>query len=201
MVFIETSIFTREIQWLLPDESYRMLQSALMLRPDAGSVIRGSGGLRKIRWNLPGSGKRGGFASHLLLESSRYHLHAFSVSKNRPRRSDVGTAQAAPKNGKGVFVMKQKDFEKLVASIKEAGEIKAGHKEPSRVYEIKPPEIKTVREKLHVSQNDFALMIGVSVRTLQNWEQGRRKPEGPAKALLRVASRNPNAVFDALHAE
>ena len=59
MVFIETSIFTREIQRLLPDESYRMLQSVLMLRPDAGSVIRGSGGLRKIRWNLPGSGKRG----------------------------------------------------------------------------------------------------------------------------------------------
>jgi hypothetical protein len=59
MVFVETSIFTREIQRLLPDESYRMLQSVLMLRPDAGSVIRGSGGLRKIRWNLPGSGKRG----------------------------------------------------------------------------------------------------------------------------------------------
>ena len=59
MVFIETSIFTKEIQRLLPDESYRMLQSGLMLRPDAGSVIRGSGGLRKIRWNLPGSGKRG----------------------------------------------------------------------------------------------------------------------------------------------
>jgi hypothetical protein len=49
--------------------------------------------------------------------------------------------------------------------------------------------------------NCRALMIGVSVRTLQNWEQGRRNPEGPAKALLRVASRNPNAVLDALHAE
>ena len=59
MVFIETSIFTKEIERLLPDESYRMLQSVLMLRPDAGSVIRGSGGLRKIRWSLPGSGKRG----------------------------------------------------------------------------------------------------------------------------------------------
>jgi mRNA-degrading endonuclease RelE of RelBE toxin-antitoxin system len=59
MIFIETSIFTKEIQRLLPDESYRMLQSVLMLRPYAGSVIRGSGGLRKIRWNLPGSGKRG----------------------------------------------------------------------------------------------------------------------------------------------
>jgi hypothetical protein len=59
MIFIETSIFTKEISELLPDESYRELQSVLMLRPEAGSVIRGSGGLRKIRWNLLGSGKRG----------------------------------------------------------------------------------------------------------------------------------------------
>ncbi len=97
--------------------------------------------------------------------------------------------------------MKTEHFEKLVASIKEAGEIKAERKAPSRVYEIKPPEIKSVREKLDVSQSEFALMIGVSVRTLQNWEQGRRRPEGPAKALLRIASRNPDAVLDALHAE
>jgi len=59
MLFIETSIFTKEIQQLLPDDHYRMLQTALMLRPDAGSLIRGTGGLRKIRWNLPGTGKRG----------------------------------------------------------------------------------------------------------------------------------------------
>ncbi len=96
--------------------------------------------------------------------------------------------------------MKKEHFEKLVAGIKEAGEIKAGRKVPSRFYEIKPPEIKTVREKLKVSQNEFALMIGVSVRTLQNWEQGRREPKGPAKALLRIALRNPRAVLDALHA-
>ena len=97
--------------------------------------------------------------------------------------------------------MKKEHFEKLVASIREAGEIKSGRKVPSRAYEIKPPEIKAVRKKLNVSQNEFALMIGVSVRTLQNWEQGRRKPEGPAKALLRIASKNPDAVFDALHNE
>jgi mRNA-degrading endonuclease RelE of RelBE toxin-antitoxin system len=59
MIFIETSIFTKEIIKFLPDESYRQLQSIVMLRPEAGSLIRGSGGLRKIRWNLPGSGKRG----------------------------------------------------------------------------------------------------------------------------------------------
>ena len=59
MKFIETSVFTKQVQKLLPDENYRMLQSALMFKPDAGPVISGSGGLRKIRWKLPGSGKRG----------------------------------------------------------------------------------------------------------------------------------------------
>ena len=59
MIFIETSIFTKEIERLTTDDNYRMLQSILMLRPDAGDIIRGSGGLRKIRWKVPGRGKRG----------------------------------------------------------------------------------------------------------------------------------------------
>ena len=95
--------------------------------------------------------------------------------------------------------MKNEDFAKLVTSIKEAGKIKAGYRKASRVYEIQPPDIRTVRERLSVSQSDFAMMIGVSMRTLQNWEQGRRRPEGPAQALLRIASRNPQAVLEALH--
>jgi mRNA-degrading endonuclease RelE of RelBE toxin-antitoxin system len=60
MIFIETSIFTKEIQKLLPDDEYRKLQQDLMLRPTAGNLIKGSGGLRKIRWKAPGKGKRGG---------------------------------------------------------------------------------------------------------------------------------------------
>jgi len=59
MIFVETSIFTKEIERLLPDESYRKLQAVLMLRPEAGNIILGTGGLRKVRWNLPGTGKRG----------------------------------------------------------------------------------------------------------------------------------------------
>ncbi|HNT35701.1 MAG TPA: type II toxin-antitoxin system RelE/ParE family toxin [bacterium] len=59
MVFIETSVFTKEIKRLLTDDLYRTLQTALMIRPDAGEIIKGSGGLRKIRWSRPGHGKRG----------------------------------------------------------------------------------------------------------------------------------------------
>jgi putative transcriptional regulator len=95
--------------------------------------------------------------------------------------------------------MKDKDFSKLVASIKEAGQIKHCHKKSSRIFEITPPSIKAIRKKLNLSQSDFALMIGVSISTLQNWEQGRREPDGPAKALLKIASKNPKAVMEALY--
>jgi putative transcriptional regulator len=94
--------------------------------------------------------------------------------------------------------MNEKDFNNLVGSIKEAGKIKRGELSPGRRFEFTPLDIKTIRGKLHKSQSEFALMIGVSVSTLQNWEQGRRKPDGPAKALLKVASRNPEAVMEAL---
>ena len=59
MEFIETSIFTKQVLKLLPDSSYRILQSTLMLNPGAGAMIKGSGGIRKIRLKLPGSGKGG----------------------------------------------------------------------------------------------------------------------------------------------
>lgn len=60
MVFIETPAFTADVKALLPDDSYAELQMELTARPTAGQVIPGTGGLRKIRWRLPGQGKRGG---------------------------------------------------------------------------------------------------------------------------------------------
>jgi len=60
MWFVETPVCTRVITGALPDEHYQQLQIALLLRPTQGSVIRGSGGLRKLRWAKPGAGKRGG---------------------------------------------------------------------------------------------------------------------------------------------
>ncbi len=60
MILIETSVFTRQILLLLPDDEYRKLQVVLANRPDVGALIRGSGGLRKVRWALPGKGKSGG---------------------------------------------------------------------------------------------------------------------------------------------
>ncbi len=94
--------------------------------------------------------------------------------------------------------MNKSDFAKLVSSIKQAGKIRRGEMKASRVVDVKPADVRSIRRKLGLSQSEFALMIGVSLSTLQNWEQGRRRPEGPAQALLRVAASNPKAVVDAL---
>ena len=96
--------------------------------------------------------------------------------------------------------MNKKNFDLLLKSVKQAGRIKRGKMKPSRLFSYSVPNIKAIREKLRVSQNEFAHLIGVSANTIQNWEQGRRKPEGPAITLLRITERNPKAVLEALHA-
>lgn len=94
--------------------------------------------------------------------------------------------------------MNDDDFEKLSESLRQAGRIRRGERAPGRVSEIRPADVKAIRARLRRSQQEFAAMIGVSVATLRNWEQGRRRPEGPARALLKVAERNPLAVAEAL---
>jgi len=96
--------------------------------------------------------------------------------------------------------MKRTHFEKLTASIRQAGRIRRGEAKPSREFRYAPTDVKAIRAKLGKSQSQFALMIGVSVSTLQNWEQGRRRPEGPAQALLRVAAAAPEVVAKTLSA-
>jgi len=94
--------------------------------------------------------------------------------------------------------MSSKTFKELEKSIREAGRIRRGEMRASRVFQYEAIDIRKLRESVHVSQAQFAKMIGVSKDTLQNWEQGRRRPKGPAKALLRVFERNPKAVVRAL---
>ena len=96
--------------------------------------------------------------------------------------------------------MKDECFNELIASVKEAGQIMRGELTASRVYEIPDPDVKTIREGMGFSQSKFANLIGVNIRTLQNWEQGHRHPTGPAKVLLKLEQADPNSVVKNLHA-
>ena len=97
--------------------------------------------------------------------------------------------------------MKEKAFQELLESVRQARDIMAGKRKPSRVFVFDRLDVKAIRKRLHVSQTQFAYMIGVSAATLRNWEQGRTRPEGAARALLKVAARRPDAVLEALRAE
>ena len=87
-------------------------------------------------------------------------------------------------------------FAELVESVKEGGAVLRGDAEASRETLFEEPEVGSIRAEYGLSQTKFAAMLGISVRTLQNWEQGRRHPQGPARVLLRVAARHPGAILD-----
>lgn len=90
-------------------------------------------------------------------------------------------------------------FEELIGSIKEAGKIKRGQKKAARTTRLEAPDVRKIRMKAGLSQSQFARMIHVSSKTLQNWEQKRRHPNGPAVALLKVVDVEPEVVLKALH--
>jgi len=90
-------------------------------------------------------------------------------------------------------------YEELKEGLEKMVAIERGEKKPARVHRFFTKEdIKALREKAGVSQRQFAAMLGVSNRTLQEWEQGRRTPTGPAMNLLRVYEASPETVTAAL---
>lgn len=95
--------------------------------------------------------------------------------------------------------MKNDHFNELLASVSEAGKIKRGEIRASRIHEFPEPDVRAIRESIGFSQSKFAALIGVNVRTLQNWEQGHRHPTGPARVLLRLVQTDPESVFRNLH--
>ena len=92
--------------------------------------------------------------------------------------------------------MKKELFAELLASVEEGGAILRGKRRPSRAFRVDPPEIRALRERFGLTQERFATLMGISVATLRNWEQGRRRPEGSARILLRVVAKHPKAVLD-----
>ena len=144
MIFIETPVFQRLRGGYLDDDQYRLLQAILMARPDAGQLIRGSGGV------------------------------ANRNRKNMTKRN-------------------------LFEEIREGLEAVRDNPDALVRHELTPPDVRAIRDAFGMSQSQMATFLDVSAKTLQNWEQGRRDPTGPAQTLLRVMEKEPEAVMRALH--
>src|SRR5258708_17781541 len=96
--------------------------------------------------------------------------------------------------------MARKAFDAIAAGLHDAIAHARGEDDKGRIRRVRVPdvEVRAVRAKLGLSQTDFAAAFGVSLGTVRNWEQGRRHPEGPARALLVVIAKAPKTVMDAL---
>ena len=93
--------------------------------------------------------------------------------------------------------MKKALFEELLESVKQAKAIEKGELKPARTFKFNPKnDLAKVRGKLGLSQSKFAAVLGISTDTLQNWEQGRRFPTGPAQVLLKIARKHPKILLE-----
>lgn len=90
--------------------------------------------------------------------------------------------------------MENKLFQELLASLSEGGAIMRGEQKASREFVVPDINVKEVRRSYGVSQERFSALLGVSVATLRNWEQGRRKPTGAAVVLLKIIAKHPEIV-------
>ncbi len=134
------------------------------------------------------------------LKSGRILLMLFAFSKSERSRSPTRTIETTPKTGSGGIEMKKELFAELLSSVRKGGAILRGRKKAGRVFDLSDPDVKAIREQFNLSQEKFAQLLGISVATLRNWEQKRRKPEGAARVLLCVAARYPEAVLNTINA-
>jgi putative transcriptional regulator len=99
--------------------------------------------------------------------------------------------------------MRKDLFDELIESVREMKAIQAGHRTASRVTRAESllatatPNVAALRARFRLSQAKFSALLGISVDTLQNWEQKRREPDGPARVLLRIAATHPEALLAA----
>ncbi|MCF6763027.1 NadS family protein [Pseudomonas fragi] len=91
-----------------------------------------------------------------------------------------------------------KFFDELMESVQQMDEIVRGERQPSREFHVDALQVKEIRKATGLTQARFAALIDVQLGTLRNWEQGRRDPTGPAKALLKAIHNDPVNVLNAL---
>jgi putative transcriptional regulator len=178
--------------------STQLLQRYLNSDPEAGAIVPGSGGVRKVRWRAEGRGKRGGlrviyFAKLARGEIWMLTIYGKNVQENIPAhvlramRKEIGDAQMTKKQ-LSEWEKTRNVGEEILEGLRE---IKAGR---GRRFTVDSYPIIRAREKSGLSQAQFAGLLGVSVRTLQDWEQGRREPSAAAKTLIKIAELYPHVL-------
>lgn len=196
-VFVELPAFERHRAEYLDDEGFGALQGELMRNPAAGEVIEGTGGLRKMRY----ADKRRGKGKHSGPRDSQSH----SSAAQGPEGDDQGGTGIEENDMKASVKVRRAPKRDLFAELGEGMEALAQAREGKRTLRthavefkpaprVTPAELVRVRERLKLSRALFAVYLRTNVRTLENWEQGRAKPNAQAALLINLVRQYPDTV-------
>jgi putative transcriptional regulator len=187
--FIETRQFSKLVAQYLTDEEYRSLQEALIRNPNAGPVIPAPVAFANFVGPVPVAASAGAIESSTTCDALTASYGCWRCIQRMSLTTFL--RMCSDRFGKRWKMAKAK--RNIGREILEGlRQIKRG--EHGRVVNV--PDVASIREKTGLSQARFATLLGVSVRTLQDWEQGRRAPSGAARTLLLVADHNPKALLD-----
>ena len=210
---VETPAFLGDARSLGPSDGERLAIVAwIAANPAGGDVIEGTGGARKVRFAGRGKGEEWRLPrNNVLLRDGHSSIPAEYLRQEREDRFGgerttsieirAGRYGRDLQVGKGVEMKKMKPTagERMIESARQAlAFAKGGQNHGCEVHVPDDIDVKAIREKISLSQGEFAKLFGLSKRTLEHWEHGRRVPSGPARAFLTVIARDPDAVRRAL---
>jgi DNA-binding transcriptional regulator YiaG len=178
---VETPTFLADVDLFWTEDERLEFFQWLANNPEVGRVIPGSGGCRKTRWSQRGTGKRGGVRVIYFIRPDAREIWLLLIYGKMTSRK---TTRQSRREALG---------RKLLESVRE---MKTG--EAARTTIARLNEVARARAKSGMSQDTFARALGISKRTLQDWERGRRAPTGAAHTLIRIANRHPHVVREAL---
>jgi len=172
MTVVETAEFRKLAGRLMTDLEREALVAFVGANPEAGEIISGTGGVRKIRWAL---------------EGSRENM--------APKKATRPTAGKSPRRPVSHTV-----GESIIEGLQQAIAWTRGENDDVRVTRVAVPEVnvREVRTRMGLSQAQFSTKFGFPPATLRNWEQGRSRPDAPTRVLLAVIAKHPEAVEDVL---
>ena len=125
-------------------------------------------------------------------------VYAKAVREDVAPEAKRALAEFAAREVKGEEGEMNKFSRDLVQGMKEAAEFAVGRKAGARTHVVEVPDVRAIRQQLHMSQQRFAETYRIPLPTLKNWEQGRRAPDAPAAAYLQAIARQPKVIRDAL---
>lgn len=201
MEFIESHIFEKQVNALLSDDAFELFQRLFVL--ESQSRRCNSKNRRTTQGSLGGPRKRqerrrAGVYFFVTAAAQRRLIAIYKkgIKDDLMRRRETNSEETQRKLAGST--MAKKLIGDLVESMQQHNEVIAGTRKPARITKVDAQSIRVLRARAGLTQEKFAALIQVELSTLRNWEQGRREPTGPAKALIRAITNDPKHVLKAL---